>query len=78
MVMFVCSLVVQVGTDTECSTDSVLIEAEYQRNPRGSMNFTVNGQSYLLDFTGASHHSTDQIHVLDKFRPVLEGKKHHI
>lgn len=50
----VCSFVLQVGSNFECSTDSALIEAEYQKNPQGSMTFTVNGQSYVLDFAGTS------------------------
>ncbi|KAL2082455.1 hypothetical protein ACEWY4_022273 [Coilia grayii] len=40
----------RVGTSSECSTHSGLIEAEYQKNPKGSMTFTVSGQSYVLDF----------------------------
>ncbi|XP_048107120.1 uncharacterized protein LOC125299746 isoform X1 [Alosa alosa] len=44
----------RVGTNLECSTDSVLIEAEYLKNPQGSMTFTVSGQSYLLDFASFS------------------------
>ncbi|XP_063078758.1 uncharacterized protein LOC134468811 [Engraulis encrasicolus] len=39
-----------VGTNFECSTNCGLIEAEYQKNQKGSMNFTVSGQSYVLDF----------------------------
>ncbi|XP_072530282.1 uncharacterized protein [Salminus brasiliensis] len=33
-----------------CSICSADIEAEYQRNPQGSINFTVNGDSYTIDF----------------------------
>ena len=52
----ICSLVLQVGTNLECSTDSVLLEAEYCKNPQGSITFTVSGQSYLLDFASTSHY----------------------
>uniref|UniRef100_A0A0E9XM79 WWE domain-containing protein n=1 Tax=Anguilla anguilla TaxID=7936 RepID=A0A0E9XM79_ANGAN len=39
------------GTDTESSVSSAEIEAQFQRNPQGSMNFTVSGQQYTLDFS---------------------------
>ncbi|XP_035283555.1 protein mono-ADP-ribosyltransferase PARP12 isoform X1 [Anguilla anguilla] len=42
---------VQSGTDTESSVSSAEIEAQFQRNPQGSMNFTVSGQQYTLDFS---------------------------
>ncbi|KAJ8366651.1 hypothetical protein AAFF_G00348100 [Aldrovandia affinis] len=35
----------------ESSTVSADIEVEYQRNPQGSMDFTVGGQCYTLDFS---------------------------
>ncbi|XP_047431469.1 uncharacterized protein si:ch211-244b2.4 [Mugil cephalus] len=38
------------GTSTECSVTSDDIERQYQQNRSGSMSFTVNGQSYKLDF----------------------------
>ncbi|KAJ8381952.1 hypothetical protein SKAU_G00027300 [Synaphobranchus kaupii] len=38
-------------TDTEASISSADIEAQYQRNPGGSMNFTVSGQRYTLNFS---------------------------
>ncbi|KAJ8268977.1 hypothetical protein COCON_G00115840 [Conger conger] len=39
------------GTNTEASITSAHIEAQFQRNERGSMNFTVSGQRYVLDFS---------------------------
>lgn len=48
----------RVGSNFECSTDSALIEAEYQKNPQGSMTFTVNGQSYVLDFAAMTQTNT--------------------
>ncbi|XP_062407359.1 uncharacterized protein LOC134098343 isoform X2 [Sardina pilchardus] len=48
----------RVGTNFECSTDGVLIEAEYRKNPQGSMTFTVSGQSYLLDFATMTQTNT--------------------
>ncbi|KAG7456225.1 hypothetical protein MATL_G00249480 [Megalops atlanticus] len=39
------------GTDTESSVSSADIEAQYQRNPRGSMSFTVSGREYTLNFS---------------------------
>ncbi|KAJ8392356.1 hypothetical protein AAFF_G00077200 [Aldrovandia affinis] len=36
-------------TDTESSISSAEIEAKYQRNPQGSMGFTVSGHRYTLD-----------------------------
>ncbi|XP_036375597.1 protein mono-ADP-ribosyltransferase PARP12 [Megalops cyprinoides] len=38
------------GRDTECSVSSADIEAEYQRNPQGSMRFSVGKKRYTLDF----------------------------
>ncbi|KAK3544631.1 hypothetical protein QTP86_019126 [Hemibagrus guttatus] len=34
-----------------CTVTSADIEAEYQRNPQGSINFTVNGDQYILDLS---------------------------
>ncbi|XP_062852603.1 protein mono-ADP-ribosyltransferase PARP12 [Trichomycterus rosablanca] len=34
-----------------CSITSADIEAEYQRNPQGTMDFTVNNNEYKLDFS---------------------------
>ncbi|KAK2832450.1 hypothetical protein Q7C36_015912 [Tachysurus vachellii] len=34
-----------------CNISSADIEAEYQNNPQGSMNFTVNGDQYKLNFS---------------------------
>ncbi|KAF5907973.1 poly [ADP-ribose] polymerase 12-like, partial [Clarias magur] len=34
-----------------CSLSSANIEAEFQRNPQGTMNFTVRGDQYKLDFS---------------------------
>ncbi|KAJ8262004.1 hypothetical protein GJAV_G00161000 [Gymnothorax javanicus] len=39
------------GTNTESSVTSADIEAQYQSNPNGSINFTVSGQHYTLDFS---------------------------
>ncbi|KAM9328186.1 uncharacterized protein KZ484_019538 isoform 2-T2 [Pholidichthys leucotaenia] len=38
------------GTPTNCSVNSEDIERNYQQNSNGSMQFTVNGTSYKLDF----------------------------
>ncbi|XP_053506794.1 protein mono-ADP-ribosyltransferase PARP12 isoform X1 [Ictalurus furcatus] len=35
---------------SSCTLSSADIEAEFQRNPQGSMHFTVNGEQYMLDF----------------------------
>ncbi|XP_066525497.1 protein mono-ADP-ribosyltransferase PARP12 [Hoplias malabaricus] len=34
-----------------CSVSSADIEAKYQRNPQGSINFSVNGDPYTIDFS---------------------------
>ncbi|XP_026778534.1 protein mono-ADP-ribosyltransferase PARP12 isoform X2 [Pangasianodon hypophthalmus] len=34
-----------------CSVSSADIEAEFQRNPQGSMHFTANGDQYTLNFS---------------------------
>ncbi|XP_062407491.1 zinc finger CCCH-type antiviral protein 1-like [Sardina pilchardus] len=59
----------RVGTNFECSTDSVLIEAEYRKNSQGSMTFTVSGQSYLLDFATMTQANTS-IGTVRKVRRV--------
>ncbi|KAL2094615.1 hypothetical protein ACEWY4_009334 [Coilia grayii] len=41
----------RVGSDTECSVTSANIEAEYQRDPHGTMTFIVSGDTYELDFS---------------------------
>ncbi|XP_026182068.1 protein mono-ADP-ribosyltransferase PARP12 [Mastacembelus armatus] len=42
------------GTSTECSITSDDIERQYQQNPSGSLNFTVNRNPYKLDLGAMS------------------------
>uniref|UniRef100_A0A8C9UAJ9 Si:ch211-244b2.4 n=1 Tax=Scleropages formosus TaxID=113540 RepID=A0A8C9UAJ9_SCLFO len=47
-----CAFFQQQGTNTECSVCSSDMEAKYQQNPTGSMDFSVSSFRYRLNFSG--------------------------
>ncbi|XP_078138199.1 uncharacterized protein LOC139916668 isoform X1 [Centroberyx gerrardi] len=57
------------GTQTECSLSSSDIESKYQQNRNGTMQFTVNGQSYKMDF-GAMIQTNQRTNHSRKIRRV--------
>ncbi|KAM4570004.1 zinc finger CCCH-type antiviral protein 1 [Odontesthes bonariensis] len=58
------------GTPTECSITSDDIERKYQQNPRDTMTFKVNGNSYTLDLGGRIQTNLKNKHT-SRIRRVL-------
>ncbi|XP_076860832.1 zinc finger CCCH-type antiviral protein 1 [Brachyhypopomus gauderio] len=54
-----------------CSVSSEGIEVEYQRNPKGSIRFTVNEDPYILDFS-RMRQTNEKTHGTRKIRRVLQ------